>query len=95
MLAGPARTSVGFPSYHVLILTCESSRCCTSYLYFPLPQLAWHKVSDLRFRTVIPVHNALRTTLRDDIEGLAQLFVDLEVTSKRESQTYLAVSFHN
>ena len=62
-------------------------------LVSPLPQLAWHRVSDLCSRTVVPVYNALRTTLHDDVEGLAQLFVDLEVTSERGSQAYFEVSF--
>ena len=53
----------------------------------------WHKVSDLCSRTVVPVYNALRTTLHDDVEGRVQLFVDLEVMSKRESQAYFEVSF--
>ena len=61
-------------------------------LVSPLPQLAWHRVSDICSRTVVPVYNALRTTLHDDVEGLAQLFVDLEVTSERGSQTYFEVS---
>ena len=64
-------------------------------LVSPLPQLAWHRVSDLCCRTVVPVYNALRTTLHDDVEGLAQLFVDLEVTSERGSQAYFEVSCHH
>ena len=61
----------------------------------PLPQLAWCRVSDLCARTVAPVYHAFKTTLHDDVEGLAQLFVDLEVSSaeaERGAQAYFEVS---
>ncbi|KAI0375477.1 hypothetical protein BV20DRAFT_960647 [Pilatotrama ljubarskyi] len=51
----------------------------------PLPHLAWSRVSDLCSRTLTPVYNTLSTTFHDDVEQLAQLFVDLEVSHGQEA----------
>ncbi|PIL31507.1 hypothetical protein GSI_06209 [Ganoderma sinense ZZ0214-1] len=50
-------------------------------LAWPLPQFAWNRVSDICTRTVTPVYNVLSSTLHDDVEQLAQLFVDMEVAT--------------
>ncbi|RPD65045.1 hypothetical protein L226DRAFT_528328 [Lentinus tigrinus ALCF2SS1-7] len=47
----------------------------------PLPYLAWGTVSDICTRTIVPVYSALSSTLHDDVEGLAQLFVELETAA--------------
>ncbi|KAI0718895.1 hypothetical protein C8T65DRAFT_803371 [Cerioporus squamosus] len=47
----------------------------------PLPQLAWGTVSHICTRTIIPVYSAISSTLHDDVEGLAQLFVDMETAA--------------
>lgn len=60
-------------------------------LVLPLPQLAWSRVSDICTRNVGPVYSAIRNTLQDDVEQLAQLFVDLEASSEQE--TYFEVWF--
>ncbi|TFK94970.1 hypothetical protein K466DRAFT_508413 [Polyporus arcularius HHB13444] len=57
----------------------------------PLPQLAWGTMSHICTRTIIPVYNALSTTLYDDVEGLAQLFVDME-TAALERDVYFEPS---
>ena len=80
ILAGQARTSVNLPPYQHVSPLVAAFHTCTSR-----GRSVWHKVSDLCSRTVVPVYNALRTTLHDDVEGRVQLFVDLEVMSKRES----------
>ncbi|KAI8981190.1 hypothetical protein BD414DRAFT_491940 [Trametes punicea] len=51
----------------------------------PLPHFAWSTVSDVCTRALSPVYDAIATTLHDDVEQLAQLFVDLEVSRQRES----------
>lgn len=48
-------------------------------------------MSHICTRTIIPVYNALSTTLYDDVEGLAQLFVDME-TAALERDVYFEVS---
>ncbi|KAI0800798.1 hypothetical protein C8Q74DRAFT_1238800 [Fomes fomentarius] len=54
-------------------------------LVLPLPQLAWSRVSDICTRNVGPVYSAIRNTLQNDVEQLAQLFVDLEASSEQET----------
>ncbi|KAI0673607.1 hypothetical protein C8Q78DRAFT_637939 [Trametes maxima] len=54
----------------------------------PLPHLAWSRVSDICLRTLTPVYNAITTTLHDDVEGLVQLFADLETAHERERAAY-------
>ncbi|KAI1794017.1 hypothetical protein LXA43DRAFT_999363 [Ganoderma leucocontextum] len=56
-------------------------------LVWPLPQLAWNRVSDICTCTVTPVYNALSSTLHDDVEQLAQLFADMEVATASERET--------
>ena len=51
----------------------------------PLPHFAWSSVSDICSRTVTPVYHSITSTLCDDVEQLAQLFVDLEVEHAREA----------
>ena len=54
---------------------------------WPIPQFAWNRVSDICTRTIAPVYKVLSSTLQDDVEQLAQLFVDLEVSSALERET--------
>ncbi|KAM5536001.1 hypothetical protein V8D89_010259 [Ganoderma adspersum] len=56
-------------------------------LVWPLPQFAWNRVSDICTRTVAPVYNVLSSTLHDDVEQLAQLFVDMEVATALDRDT--------
>ncbi|TBU50033.1 hypothetical protein BD309DRAFT_946255 [Dichomitus squalens] len=56
-------------------------------LVSPIPQLAWNRVSDICTRTVVPVYKIFSSTLQDDVEHLAQLFVDMEVALASERET--------
>ena len=60
-------------------------------LVMPLPQLAWGTVSNICARTIVPVYSTLSSTLHDDVEGLAQLFVEME-TAAIERDAYFEVS---
>ncbi|CDO73149.1 hypothetical protein BN946_scf185007.g204 [Trametes cinnabarina] len=51
----------------------------------PLPHLAWSTFSDVCTRTLTPVYSAISNALRDDVEQLAQLFVDLEASHERQA----------
>ncbi|OSD06160.1 hypothetical protein PYCCODRAFT_1475001 [Trametes coccinea BRFM310] len=51
----------------------------------PLPHLAWSTVSNICAHTLTPVYSAITTALHDDVEQLAQLFVDLETSHACEA----------
>ncbi|OBZ78585.1 hypothetical protein A0H81_01253 [Grifola frondosa] len=48
-------------------------------MVLPLPEIPWSRMVDVCARTVTPVYRVVRSTLHDDMENLAQMFVELDM----------------